>query len=318
MMARLAREAAGALTPAERVEFLGNLDMLVDAGGIHGDTYLEALGHFGADRSPQVVASAMRQLASVRTNLVPDSLLPPFGAYVRGMLDPELARIGRERRPGEDETIGAMRGDLIDWLAREGGETQVEDFARTSARRYLADSTAVDPGIVDEALALAARHGDATLFEDYRRRFEASQVPATRRRFLGALGAFEDPVLAGKALDYSLSEHVQPSETVQMWLLMGNRSETHRQRFFDWLTAHYDAITAHVPPPVLRFLPMAGGGCSQERYEAARAFFLDPARARPGIELSLERVGDGVRECRSLRDREGAAVAKYLERFQAK
>ena len=43
-------------------------------------------------------------------------------------------------------------------------------FARSEAARYLQDSTSVDPGIADAVVSLAAKSGDAAMFDDYQRR----------------------------------------------------------------------------------------------------------------------------------------------------
>ncbi|HTR96322.1 MAG TPA: M1 family metallopeptidase, partial [Candidatus Acidoferrales bacterium] len=145
IMARLSQRATDALSPAERVAFLGNLGLLFDDGEVHGDTYLAALVPFGSDRSPSVVASDLRLLGQARTDLVPDSLADPFAVYVRRTLGPELAKIGYERKPGEDETIGTIRGDLLRWLAHTGRDAAAERYALAAAKRYLADPASVDP-----------------------------------------------------------------------------------------------------------------------------------------------------------------------------
>ena len=105
-----------------------------------------------------------------------------------------------------------MRGTLLETLARQGEDPGVDAFARDAAKRYLADSSSVDPSVVDAVLGLAARHGDAALFDEFQRRFETATVPPMRRRYLSALGAFDDPVLEARALDYSLTDAVRPTE----------------------------------------------------------------------------------------------------------
>jgi hypothetical protein len=226
-----------------------------------------------------------------------------------------MARIGYEPRPGEDETVSALRGELLRWLAGRAEDEEALAFALAAAKRYLADSSSVDPGIADAVVSLAARRGDAAMFDDYVRRLEAADVPAIRRRFLAALGAFEDEALTARALDYSLSDRVRPTEMFTVMQGMGSRDEAHAERMFRWMTTNYDRLAQRLPPPALRFMPLMGSGCSEERLAATRAFFTDPQRAIPGVEKTLERVSDNVRTCRSLRDREGARVTAYMRGF---
>jgi hypothetical protein len=314
-MGALAANAATLLSPEERVAYLGNLSLLMTQGEVHGDTYLQSLSHFGTDPEPQVVTSTMEELTGVRGAFVPDSLANLFAVYVRRTLSPALERVGYERKSGEDETISAMRGDLLRWLANRGQDDKAMAFAKESATRYLADSTSVDPGIADAVVSLAAKRGDAAMFAEYQRRLEATDVPAIRRRFLGALGAFEDTALTAKALEYSLSEKVRPTETFEILRGMGQRNEAAAARIFQWMMANYDRISSRVPPPALRFLPMFASGCNAERLAAATAFFGDPKREAPGMDKTLERVGDNVRTCLSLREREGERVNTYMRGF---
>jgi len=257
----------------------------------------------------------MEELNGVRGAFVPDSLASMFAVYVRRTLSPAFERVGYDRKPGEDETVSAMRGDLMRWLATRGQDEKVLAYAQSAAQRYLADSTSVDPGIADAVVSLAARKGDAKLFDEYQRRLEATDVPAIRRRYLGALGAFEDQSLETRALDYSLSEKVRPTETFEILRNMGTRNEATAARMFQWMMSHYDQIAGRVPPPALRFLPMFANGCDAERLAAANAFFSDPKRSAPGMDKSLERVGDNVRTCLSLREREGEHVYSYMRGF---
>ncbi len=314
-LAALAQNAGGVLTPEERVAFLGNLSLLMVAGEVRGDTYLRALSHFGRDSEPQVVSSTMDGLQGVRHAFVPDSLAGLFAVYVRRTLSPALARIGYEKQPGEGETVSTMRGELLRWLASRGQDAVVMAYARDAAARYLKDSTSVDPGIADAVVSLAARKGDAAMFDDYTRRLEATDVPAIRRRFLAALGAFEDPALEQRALDYMLSEKVRPTETFIIMQGLGGRDENTGERMFKWMMAHYEQVSARIPPPALRFMPMIGSGCSEARLAATKEFFSDPRRAVPGVEKTLGRVSDNVHTCISLRDREGARVTAFMRGF---
>jgi len=318
MIETLAEHSQHDLSPAERVSFLGNLNALLDAGEVRGDSYLRSLAHFGADPEPQVVSGVVSTLNRVRLAFVPDSMAGVFAPYARRTLSPALERFGRERRPGEDEAIGAMRGELLGALARLGQDEAVAAFAREAAARYLADPASVDPGIVDAVLTLAARKGDAAMFADLQNRYEGATVPLLRRRWLTTLGAFEDPALEAKALEFMLSDAVPATEGMQMLRGFGGKGEAAGERLFGWMRTNYPRIAARVPPPFLRFMPMMGSGCSKERLKATQAFFSDPARAVPGVEQTLERVADTVNGCLSLREREGRAVSEFLRSLGAK
>ena len=83
------------------------------------------------------------------------------------------------------------------------------------------------------------------------------------------------------------------------------------------MTENYDAIKAKLPPMFLAFLPHVAGGCSEERAKSASAFFAEPVHAAPGTDKEMAKVAEAVRDCASLRSREGGAVAAYLRRPSA-
>ena len=311
-------QARGALTPRERIEFVGNLKVLLGMGAVHGDAYLRTLEPFAIDPEPQVVASVLANLGDARSAFVPDSLAGAFAPWVRRTLGPELERIGTERQRGESEMTGTVRGQLIAWLARWGRDERTRNFAVDAARRYLTDSTRVDPSLADVSLEVAAAQGDAALFDEVWARFRAARVPTMRRRWLQTLGAFESPALERRALESMLDPAINSSECLLILRKWTGKPEASGERMRAWMRVHYDEVAAKVPPPALRFMPFVlGGGCSTERFEAARALFADPRRDVPGIAQTLDRLHDSVADCVSLRAREGAAVRRYLESFGA-
>jgi alanyl aminopeptidase len=110
-MAQLAENASTVLDPHERVAFLGNLALLMTAGELHGDTYLQALSHFGNDPEPEVVSSTIDGLNSVRAPFVPDSLADVFAVYVRRTLSPAMERVIRRSM--------AWRSPTRSWCPRQ-------------------------------------------------------------------------------------------------------------------------------------------------------------------------------------------------------
>lgn len=314
MLVALADAAPAELDPFERVAFLGNLSMLLRMGEVSGDAYLQALARFGNDPEPQVLTSMLANLSAARGALVPDELAEPFARYVRRTLAPALARIGEQKRPGEDELLSSARGELLRWLALRGNDAQVRAFAEAEAQRYLRDSSAVDPGVVDDVLAIAVSRGDAQLFGEMQRRFETASVPALRRRFLTTLGAFRDPVLETRALEYMLSESVRPTEGFQIMMGWQGKDEAAGERFREWMFEHWTPFSQKVPPPALRFAPMMlGAGCTKSAFERMQGFLTDPQRFVPGMDQTIAQTKDVVDDCIGLRERESEAVRRFLE-----
>jgi alanyl aminopeptidase len=314
MLRVLATEAQEILNERERVGFIANLSALLDAGVVSGDDYLFALGEYASDAKPMVISGLLGALAKVEVAFVPRELEDSFAQYVRSTLTPALERFGREAKPGEDEEIALFRPQLLRWLGDTGQDESILAYAEELAQRYKADATSIDASLAGTALRLSAIRGDRALFDDYKQRFEAAQVPADRARYLGALSGFRDPELIQEALDYTLHGPLRPNELFRIpGGLMGH--PPNRDFIFEWLMQSYDEIAQRVPPTFLGFMPFIASGCSAERLAAAQEFFAMPEHQAPGTDVRLAKVSDQVKDCVGLREREGEAVAAYLERL---
>ena len=67
----------------------------------------------------------------------------------------------------------------------------------------------------------------------------------------------------------------------------------------------------------MSYMPFFANGCSAERLAAAELFFSEEAHSPTGTDAQLAKVGEGVTDCVSLRDREGEAVGGFLARYAA-
>jgi alanyl aminopeptidase len=304
-------EHTGDLNPRERIVCLGNFGALLLAGELDGGAYLAALSRFADDPEPLVVTTLIQAIGGVSSPLVTDDLEDAFALYIRQTLHPALERYGLESRPGEDETVPLLRAGLIGWLGDEGRDERVAAFAREKARAYLEDPASVDPALVDACLRIAAHTGDRALFDDLRARAEGARTPTERARFLGALGAFRDPAIQEAALRYALEGPLRPTEILSIPRGMGDR-KADRDLRYRWLTENFDAITSRLPAEFKGFMPFFAAGCSQERLDAAKAFFADPEHQGPGSQKQMARITELVGDCVDLRQREGDAAARYL------
>lgn len=314
MLRELATRAPEILNERERVGFIGNLSALLDAGVVSGADYLFALGEYAGDPKPMVVSSLLGALGKVELAFVPPELEDSFAEYVRRTLTPALERFGRAKKPGEDEEVALFRPQLLRWLGDTGKDEAILDYAEELARDYTQDPSSIDPSLAAVALQLSAIRGDRALYDEYKQRFETSEVPADRRRFLSTLGRFRDDALRDDALRYTLEGPLRPNEIFA--IPSGVMSQpSNRDYMFEWFMDHYDDFAKRLPAMFMGFMPFVASGCSAERLAAAQEFFAQPAHQAPGTNEQLAKVGDQVNDCVGLREREGAAVAAYLDRL---
>jgi alanyl aminopeptidase len=302
------------LNVRERVGLITNVSALLDAGEIHGDEYLRVLGRFADDEAPQVINSLLNGLSKVENAFITEELEEAYAAYLRKTLGPALLRWGIEKKAGEPEAVSFLRPRLLYRLANEGRDATLMAVAQKLARDYAHDPASIDPALATNALRLAAMRGDAAMFDEYRHRFETTQIPADRQRYMLSLGEFRDPALVARAFEYSLGSKTRPQEVLTIPSVISEGNWKNEDLAYQWMTGNYTTIVRRIPPDVAAFLPQFAEGCSEDRLERARTFFADPAHQVEGTLKELAKVADSVTNCVSLRKREGAAVAEFLRK----
>jgi len=312
MMKKLAADPGATMSTRERTRFLGNARALLSAGETTGDEYLAVAAAMASHPEPEIISSVMSDLGSLKAPFVTEDLEEPFARYVRRTLGPARERYGIEPRADDPEDVRLIRPALTNWLGGEGRDPEVIAYCQKTAALYVADPSSVDPTIAGAVLGVSAENGDRALFDLYRQKFEAATVPADRSRYLSALGKFKDPALQDEALAYALSGKVQVMDRSQLMSgLFG--TERGRDKIYAWVTKNYDALAAGLPVEFQSYFPYFVSGCEEERLEAAKKFFAEPAHRVDGTDSNMAKVSEQITDCLNLRNREGKAVASYLK-----
>jgi alanyl aminopeptidase len=304
----LGSRAGEVLTPEERFALIGNLGALLRVGAIHGDAYLDLLGRFANDTSPEVIQGLLAAFTDLRLPFETAETRPRLSAYFRKTLHPAIEQIGLAPKPGESLAVTSVRPDLLHFLALYGDDGEVRQFALEQLAKYKADPRSVDASLVETVLFIAADRGDDALFEDMRARFEAAASPTDRRMFSRVLGRFHDPAVKKKARAYALNPNVRWSEITSIAGLP--ISEKERDEFYEWGTSNYAELAKRYSTSVLSTMPFIADGCEPERIAAARTFF--ETHKVEGTERHFERIAEHVSECAAMRTREMRYVLGFL------
>jgi alanyl aminopeptidase len=316
MLYKIAEDPETTLDERERTVFLASIKALLDAGEIGGDDYLRALGGYANVHTPEVIEAVTDGLGSIQTALITDDLRDAYAVYVRRTLRPALDTFGMAKREGEAEVISLLRPRLLGWVGGRGRDEEVQAYCKDLAEQFRNDPTSVDPSIAGVAVNVAVRDGGRAEFDDCMQRFESASVPAVRRTYLSALGAFEDGELQDAALAYVISGKLRPNELFSIPQGVG-RTASGRDRNWAWLQANYATITSRIPPEFQAYMPYMASSCEKERLEAARAFFAMPEHHVEGTQGNLNKVADSTNDCITLRERESQTVADYLNQLLA-
>jgi alanyl aminopeptidase len=315
--------ARSSLSERERMNLIFNLTAQLRAGAEHGDQYLQMVATLADDPEPEVLRADIETLDESRVALTTPRSATAFAAWVRTTFEPPLRRVGLVPRQGELPGVSTSRAQLLRLLGDAGESPWVLAYAESLSRVYLKSPTSVPASLVDQAIVLGVRRGDAAMFEDYRRRFETAATPNDRALYLGGLGSFRDPDVRASALDYALKGPLRPQETQAIPAAMsenglspatsrGGGGSEYPDEVMKWVLAHWDELVAKMPPNFASRNLRLTSGCSQERRAQLQQFFSDPKRSDPGVQATLRRMSDAMEECSSLHDREAERVERWL------
>ncbi len=311
MMVEMAENPVNTMSTRERATYLPNVRGLLRSGDLGGGDYLSILSSFAREAKPEMVTTVVTELGNTKGAFVTEELEDAFAVYVTETLTPALDHFGLAKKPGEDATISLLRPQLIGMLAYDGANQEMRAHCGSLVDQYLADPNAVDPAMLAVALNISALDGTAAEFKRNKERFLTTEMPAERGRFLSSLGNFRDETLQDELLAFVLSGDVRPTE---LFTAVGGLFGTPagQKKMYNWMKANYAELAAFLPSGYLAYMPYFVTGCSTEMLDDARLFFADEDHNVPGTDGQLAKVSDNVIDCINLREREGEAVAEYL------
>ncbi|MBF5044549.1 M1 family metallopeptidase [Aggregicoccus sp. 17bor-14] len=313
LLAALASQRT-ALSPAERIGLLADQWALVRSGKAEIGAFLTLAASFRDEEDYAVLDELVGRLAYVESRLTEGPDAVQFRSWVEALLSPQLARVGWDAKAGEGDDQRLRRAALVravGGIARSNGA--LTELRPRVDRMLAGDKGALDANLLDSAVGIAARDGDSALFETLLARFPTEPDPATKRRYLMALTAFEHPLLAAQAQGLLFSETV-PMQDVSGFIsgLMGNR--TGRDGFWDAMRQRWPEVrarTGNAPMLLRRVVEAMGLLRDRKQLEEARAHLkANPVpEAAQATEQTLERLSQDV----ALRERAMPQVAAWLK-----
>jgi puromycin-sensitive aminopeptidase len=272
----LAGELQVVLAAHERLMLLDNQWTLLRAGVVGIDQYLHVLDGFRQETDRAVIAAVAEHLGWLGLHVVADDVRPHFERFVEAYYQPLLDALGWDPRPEEAADERMKRATVIGALGITARSHPVRDEARRRLERYFTDRAAVDPNLVSVVVGIAARDGDAALYERYlERKRSASQDPEEEQRFLLALAAFEPAELIERTLQMVTSTEVRAQDrTFLLAGLLGRRAA--RLRAWAFVRDRWPELITLMDPMLLQNLIRALAQLTAEPTASQVRAFLQP------------------------------------------
>jgi len=301
------------LSSKEKLAYINNTQSLMLAGKMSAGDMIAALQVFLSDDHPLIVKEALTMITAMKTPFIDDSNEAGWRRLVMNALSPAIERFGMLPKPNENPHVTSLRPDILNALAKDGGDKDIIELARSKTAKFFKDPTSVDTRLAETFLGIAAHYGDETLLEQIKGLLRSVIDPHRRTLLLKSLGLFGPASIHDAAMDMMLDDRVTASDL--HYLLVYNAKRTDRLvRMQSWMFRNFDALSKKSPPFVVPSFPLyLGGACDAASLQKIRTFFSEKAKLVSGMNRSLEKVSERISDCIDLRARELSSVNRYLE-----
>ena len=307
----LAPRIEEALTPPERLSISGDEWALVRAGRHSAADYLTLATGYATEHVNGVLSNVTDRLDFVDEYLTSADSRPRFQAFVRTLFTPLFQEIGFASTAVDSDERRALRATLISTLGLTGADPAVAASARTALDRSLAGGPALDPTLARSIIAVAARNGDAPLFDTMLAASERSSSGDEKYRYLYSLAEFRNPALLERALAYSLTSKLRSQDTASYFShFFGD--EAARPRAWAFMKEHWKELE----PKVTIFggdttvVASLSAFCDASTRDDITAFFA--AHPLPSAARTLTQTVERINNCIALRAAQTPTVAAFL------
>ncbi len=299
--AGLVAHVESGLTPAERISLIGDEWAQVRTNKTSVGNYFNLVAALKADPNAEVISTALSGVNATYERVAATSgEKTALSAWIRDTFAPEYASLGA---PSESDSPDKreLRAQLFEVLGFYGKDPAVITQAHDIAEKYVVDPGSVDPTLGRTALAIAARNGDAALFDQLQKIYETSTNPQFQNGALRLLAEFEKPALIERALNFAVSGKVR-NQDAAIQLAIALETGESRDQAWKFIQNHWDKVQAQLTTEMGGILVgSAGGFCSESARESVQSFFSTHQVAASGVALkhAIERI-NGCIELRKL------------------
>jgi len=301
-----------ALTPDERIALIGNEWALMQIGKHHIGDYLALGAQLKDTPGAELLGNFAEHLAGVYAHSLTDADRPEFQGWVRTQFSPALQELGYDGRPSDTPEQKQKRAILFEILGNLGDDPQVIQQARTMVQEYMKDPASIDGTLAGAVVSVAARHGDAELYQQYKAAMQRAKSPQEMYRFFYTLAEFPQPELTKETLDSLLTPAVRGQDLFVLIDLLQMPSS--QDQTWDFMRSHFDQLLAKTGGGLGGlgiFMYGAQVFCSTEKADEVQQFFQQ--HPFPGTERNQRQAIGRIKSCAELVQQQRPNLAAWLK-----
>jgi aminopeptidase N len=300
------------LDATDRVNLLGDQFALFEAGRAPLSTYLDLVAGLekGGESSFAVWQDTISHLQRLDVLERGSPSRPAFRAFARSVLNPELARLGLQPKPGESFLDSLLRPSLMTALGTFDDPAVTAEAQRMFAA-YQKDPSSVPPSLLDPVTLIVGMHADEATYMTLGKLARGSADTEQKLRYGMAMAASRDPKLIAHSVAIAASGAI-PNGRIAQFLGEVARGSDNPDEVWKLVEPNQAPIRARLTPEGQTFLlPIIAFQSTSP--ETARALLADPASsASTGAKIQAAQAADYIATTAEMRDRAQPTIEAWL------
>ena len=313
-VAKLAASAETQLSAGERYLLLDDASAQAAVSRLSAAGFLLLASRMSGDPSAAVMGNLSGQLQFISDFLVDDSDRPQFEGWIRATFSPVAEKIGWTPNSGDSDETRARRATMVTILGLLGNDPKAIQFSRETVDDAL-KGKAVDGTLLGSALGVAARYGDAALYNAILAHFAQVKTPAEFLLYGQTLCLFSDPALVTRTLTFAISPEMRTQDAPQvLGTVLANRPS--RQVAWDFIRQHWPEVEAKLSNySEGAIIGATGAFCDAAKRDEVRQFFTE--HKVPATERALKQTLEQINVCIDVRTHQEPDLRAWLEQQPA-
>ena len=239
----VARVAETALNPPERIALVEDTWAMTRVGNTSAGDFLGLAGQLRSERNLTVINLLAGHLDYIGT-LVPEDRKEQYHAFIRRQFGEPAKDAGWTVHHDDSDERKALRASLLGILGN-ADDAEAIATANKVVQSYMREPASVDGTLVGEAFAIAAAHGDASLYDEFQAALSNAKSTGEYNHYLYSLAEFKQAALVNRTLDLIEQGKVRQQEYPGLFSdLLSN--PTAREAAWAYLKSHWDDLSEKV------------------------------------------------------------------------
>jgi aminopeptidase N len=307
---RLSSSAENGLSAGERFLLLDDTAALVSVNRLQEGNFLVLAEAMKDDPSTAVMSELREQLQFAGDYIVDDADRAQFEAWIRATFGPPAEKMGWAPAPGESDETRARRGDFLTILGLIGREPKIIQMSRELVDKALRGEP-VDRTLLIAALPIAARNGDAALYNAIIAHFGQLKTPEEAYLFGQTLCMFSDPALLTRTLRFAVSPMMRAQDAPQVLdAVIANPAG--RQVAWDFIRQNWPEVEAKISHySETDLVSVSSYFCDAAKRNEVQQFFTE--HKIPGSERALKMTLEQIDACIDVRAHQEPNLQSWLK-----